>query len=177
MFAIYLGYVKLLPNHVQKLTVYQDSNRIQQYFSSKKQPTLWRALPALEELQSTWEKKCDNPKYAIYEDALTAGLDKLKKYYSCLDKKPGFVLALGKRFNLIGQIYTNRNSKVLHPYYKLAYIKLAWGCPDEQAAEISGGNPYAKDWQDEAKQIVKRTVRLHIFLYYLSGSTNSTETR
>ena len=47
---------------------------------------------------------------------------------------------------------------VLHPYYKLAYIKLAWGGPDEQAAEIAGGNPYAKDWQDEAKQIVERTV-------------------
>ena len=28
----------------------QDSNRIQQYFSSEKEPTLWHALPALEEL-------------------------------------------------------------------------------------------------------------------------------
>jgi hypothetical protein len=48
---------------------------------------------------------------------------------------------------------------VLHPYYKLAYIKLAWGGPDEQAAEIAAGNPYAKDWQDEAKKIVEMTVR------------------
>lgn len=75
---------------------YQDSNRIQQYFSSEKQPTLWRALPALEELQSMWEKKHDNPKYALYKDALTDGLEKLQKYYSRLDKKPSFVLALGK---------------------------------------------------------------------------------
>jgi hypothetical protein len=53
---------------------------------------------------------------------------------------------------------------VLHPYYKLAYIKLAWGGPEEQAAEIARGNPYAKDWQDEAKKIVERTVRSFSFI-------------
>ena len=51
---------------------------------------------------------------------------------------------------------------VLHPYYKLAYIKLAWGGPDEQATEREGGNADAKDWQDEAKQIVEKTVSFHI---------------
>ncbi len=56
---------------------------------------------------------------------------------------------------------------VLHPYYKLAYIKLAWGGPDEQAVEIVGGNPYAKDWQDEAKQIVECTVSSFIILLLL----------
>ncbi|KAH8985848.1 hypothetical protein EDB86DRAFT_2809925, partial [Lactarius hatsudake] len=121
--------------------ILEDSNRIQQYFSAKKEPTLWRALPALEELQSAWEMKRDSPKYALYKDALTDGLEKLRKYYSRLDKKPSFVLAL-----------------VLHPYYKLAYIKLAWGGPEEQATEIAAGNPHAKDWQDEAKKIVENTV-------------------
>lgn len=48
--------------------------------------------------------------------------------------------------------------KVLHPYYKLAYIKLAWGGPDEQAVEKAAGNVNAKDWQDEARQIVEKTV-------------------
>jgi hypothetical protein len=52
--------------------------------------------------------------------------------------------------------------KVLHPYYKLAYIKLAWGGPDEQAAEKAAGNADAKDWQDEAKQIVEKTVSFFI---------------
>jgi len=47
---------------------------------------------------------------------------------------------------------------VLHPYYKLAYIKLSWGGPEEQAAEIEAGNRDAKDWHDEAKKIVERTV-------------------
>ncbi|KAI0260130.1 hypothetical protein BGY98DRAFT_1104760 [Russula aff. rugulosa BPL654] len=34
-----------------------DSNDIQQLFSSEQQPTMWRALPALEELQTAWEDK------------------------------------------------------------------------------------------------------------------------
>ncbi|KAF8971662.1 hypothetical protein BDZ97DRAFT_1650536 [Flammula alnicola] len=121
--------------------ILRDSNHIQQYFSAEKQPTLWRALPALEELQSTWEKKRDSPRFDLYKNALTDGLEKLKKYYARLDEKPSFVLAL-----------------VLHPYYKLAYIKLAWGGPEEQAAEIAAGNMDAKDWQDEARKIVERTV-------------------
>jgi len=48
--------------------------------------------------------------------------------------------------------------EILHLYYKLAYIKVAWGGPEEQAAEIEGGNSYAKDWQDEARKIVEKTV-------------------
>src|SRR5712675_1533921 len=57
---------------------------------------------------------------------------------------------------------------VLHPYYKLAYITLAWGGPEEQATEIVAGNPNVKDWQDEAKQIVKRTVShvIHLIQFY-----------
>jgi hypothetical protein len=47
---------------------------------------------------------------------------------------------------------------VLHPYYKFAYFKLAWGDPEEQAAEIKTGNSDAKDWQDDARKIVERTV-------------------
>lgn len=47
---------------------------------------------------------------------------------------------------------------VLHPYYKLAYIKLSWGGEKEQAAEIAAGNPKAKNWHDEARQLVERTV-------------------
>ncbi|KAF8270623.1 hypothetical protein EI94DRAFT_1570736, partial [Lactarius quietus] len=111
------------------------------YFSSKKQPTLWCALPALEELQTSWEKKHDLLKYTLYKDALSDGLAKLGKYYLCLDEKPSFVLALA-----------------LHLYSKLAYIKLTLGGPDKQAAAIEAGDPFVKDWQDKAKKIVERTV-------------------
>lgn len=45
-----------------------------------------------------------------------------------------------------------------NPYYKLAYIKLAWGGPEEQAAEIASENLNAKDWQDEARKLIEKTV-------------------
>jgi hypothetical protein len=113
-------------------------------------------------LQSAWEKKRDSPAFNLYKDALTDGLEKLKKYYSRLDEKPSFVLALGKLsewFKFFFNTFIYWLSTVLHPYYKLAYIKLAWGGPVEQAAEIEAGNPDAKDWQDKALKIVEKTVR------------------
>ena len=48
----------------------------------------------------------------------------------------------------------------LHPYFKLAYIKLAWGGPAEQEAECEAGNPFAKDWQDEARKLLENMVRV-----------------
>ena len=47
---------------------------------------------------------------------------------------------------------------VIHPYYKLAYIKMVWGGPEEQAHEQECGNPYAKDWQDKALKIVEKAM-------------------
>jgi hypothetical protein len=47
---------------------------------------------------------------------------------------------------------------VLHPYYKLQYIKLAWGGEKEQAEERAAGNWNAKNWQDEAQKILKAMV-------------------
>ena len=69
---------------------------MQQYFSSEHLPTLWRALPAIEQLQTAWEAKRDDERFAIYQDAITDGLEKIRKYYSCFDKKPSYVLALGR---------------------------------------------------------------------------------
>ena len=53
-------------------------------------------------------------------------------------------------------------SQVLHPYYKLTYIKLSWSGPKEQATEVEQGNPLAKDWHDEAKKIVEKMVRCSV---------------
>lgn len=78
-----------------RLTYLQDSKDIQHYFSSERLPTLWRALPALEELQTAWEAKRDSDKFFLYKDAINDGLEKLQKYYSRIDSKPTFVLALG----------------------------------------------------------------------------------
>jgi hypothetical protein len=48
---------------------------------------------------------------------------------------------------------------VLHPFFKLNYIKHAWGGEEEEAAEIQAGNLYAKNWQAEARKILEDTVR------------------
>lgn len=69
---------------------------MQHCFSSEQLPTLWRALPAIEELQTAWEAKRDDPHFAIYYDAINDGLAKLQKYYSRFDEKPAYVLALGE---------------------------------------------------------------------------------
>jgi hypothetical protein len=46
----------------------------------------------------------------------------------------------------------------LHPYYKIAYIELAWGGAKEQEAEYEAGNFESKNWQDEARKILEKTV-------------------
>jgi hypothetical protein len=56
------------------------------------------------------------------------------------------------------------NEIVLHPYYKLAYIKLAWGGPDEQEKERAAGNQQAKNWQDEAKKVMETKVVFNSYL-------------
>ena len=66
------------------------------HFSAEKRPMLWRVLPVIEELQTAWEAKHDNPKYTLYHDAINDGLNKFNKYYSCFDQKPSFILALGR---------------------------------------------------------------------------------
>ena len=33
------------------------------------------------------------------------------------------------------------------------------GGPEEKEVEIAEGNPFAKDWQDEARQVLERMVR------------------
>ncbi|KAG1749057.1 uncharacterized protein EDB91DRAFT_1040623, partial [Suillus paluster] len=121
--------------------IISDANNIQHYFAHDRQPTLWRAIPALEELQTTWEAKSEAPRFSLYKDAIQRGLAKISKYYCRFDDKLVYVLAL-----------------VLHPYYKLVYIKMAWGGPDEQKTEHEAGNLNAKDWHNKALQIVEKTM-------------------
>ena len=78
--------------------ILKDSNDIQELFSSEQQPTLWCTLPALEELQTTWEDKQTLPRFLLYQDVIDAGLGKLQKYYSCIDTKLVFILSLGTFF-------------------------------------------------------------------------------
>ncbi|KAG2354330.1 hypothetical protein BDR07DRAFT_1192107, partial [Suillus spraguei] len=132
-------------DHVEDTRIIiSDANEIQQYCSSESQPTLWHAIPAFKELKMAWEQKRSMPKYELYQVAVQKGLDKVNKYYQMMDKKPMYVLAL-----------------VLHPYYKLEYIKMPWGGPEEQECECVAGNLNAKDWHDEALKVVETTMEAY----------------
>ena len=64
------------------------------------------------------------------------------------------------------------------PYYKLAYIKLAWGGPVEQAAEIAAENPEVKNWQAEAKKNSRKSCMFYYYLLtitILTGTGNTME--
>ncbi|KIK78607.1 hypothetical protein PAXRUDRAFT_163534, partial [Paxillus rubicundulus Ve08.2h10] len=91
-------------------------------FSSDRLPMLWRAIPAIEELETAWETKCDAACFALYKEAVQRGLQKIGKYYNRFNEKPVYILAL-----------------VLHPYYKLDYIKMAWGGSEGQERECLSG--------------------------------------
>jgi len=108
---------------------------------------------------------------------------KIKKYYSRFDEKPAFIIALGE---YLPCLVSGRYSLfiALHPYYKLAYIELAWGGAKEQEAERRAGNPDAKNWQDEACKILEKTVRnlprnpskseaMYLMTRYRSSSTGT----
>ena len=96
MLEIFLRYVTYISTFRFHVYGRQDLNRVQHYFSAEKQPTLWHALSVIEQLQTVWEAKRDDPKYNLYQDAIQDGLDKLSKYYSCFNQKPSYILALGK---------------------------------------------------------------------------------
>ncbi|KAG6905515.1 hypothetical protein DXG01_002278 [Tephrocybe rancida] len=140
---------KLLDNNwarvIDTRDILADSNHIQQLFSSE-EPTLWCAIPTLEGLLAAWEEKKKDPHFTIYVDTLDAGLNKIMKYYLLLNQKPSFVLA-----------------PLLHPYFKLNYIKMAWGGAKEQEAERCTGNTNAKNWQDKALKIVKNTNQCQLY--------------
>jgi hypothetical protein len=47
---------------------------------------------------------------------------------------------------------------VLHPYFKLEYIKIAWGGSEDQAEELARGNRGAKNWHEEAVKVIEAAV-------------------
>ena len=97
----------LLPadwEHVKDMrAIISDANNVQQCFSAEQHPTLWRVVPVLEELQTSWEGKRADPRYEPYHLAIDRGLAKIGKYYNRLDDKPVYILALGRSTAVIYQ--------------------------------------------------------------------------
>ena len=139
--------------------IISDMNSLQQYFSHENKLSLWHVIPAFEELQMAWESKSSTQKFKPYETAINHSREEISKYYNKFDDKPVYILSLGTwvfysiSYHVLINILT-----VVHPYYKLAYIKMAWGGPEEQAHEREAGNLNAKDWYDKAHKVVERAM-------------------
>lgn len=80
-----------------------------QTFSHSSRPTVYRAFPVIEFMQTKWEQMAANPKYAIISQALNAGLDNLRKWYRTLDNSNMYFISL-----------------VLDPRIKMAYFRRQW---------------------------------------------------
>ncbi|KAH9012214.1 hypothetical protein EDB83DRAFT_2321965 [Lactarius deliciosus] len=65
-------------------------------------------------LATAWEAKHHKRSFAKYHDVIDKGLAKIKKYYSCFDEKPTYIIALGSRRLSIGK-ETNTQSVTNSP--------------------------------------------------------------
>ncbi|KAF8228069.1 hypothetical protein L208DRAFT_1293488, partial [Tricholoma matsutake] len=81
------------------------------------------------------------------------------RYYVWFDQKPGYILGYA--------------SSLL--YYKFEYIKVAWGGTEEQVNECAVGNQNAKNWQDEARKILKDTTPVSQDTNTMASNTNNRE--
>jgi hypothetical protein len=58
---------------------------VQQTFSNKHIPTVWRIIPSLEFLIKHWESMVEQPRYRDVKEAITEGIQSLKKWYRKVD--------------------------------------------------------------------------------------------
>ena len=47
---------------------------------------------------------------------------------------------------------------MLHPYYKLNYIRVEWGGEEEYLAALDAGDPNARDWNKYAREVTEKAV-------------------
>ena len=52
---------------------------MQQTFSNEQTPTVWHIIPSLEFLIKQWESMAEKPKFHKVKDAMTNGVENLKK--------------------------------------------------------------------------------------------------
>ena len=80
-----------------------------QSFSHSTRPSVYRALPVIEQMQQRWEAMVKDRKYAQIVPALKASLENLRKWYRSLDDSSIYFICL-----------------VLDPRIKLAYFEKHW---------------------------------------------------
>ncbi|KZT27265.1 hypothetical protein NEOLEDRAFT_1061268, partial [Neolentinus lepideus HHB14362 ss-1] len=89
--------------------VLQEPSEAHQNFSSMNKPTLWAAIPILENLQNGWESMAKDSHFSQVKDAINAGLDNLRKWYKKTDASSAYFIM-----------------HMLDPRWKLAYVTVQW---------------------------------------------------
>ena len=151
---MYFQYVFAESEPATDLIPVQDTNKVLHRFSTIKYPNIYCAITAFEALQTAWETKLACNCYSAYHNALHNGLGKLHKYYNKFDQKLAFLLALGESLQYLPHSLLTV-VPVLHPYFKLEYIKKHWGREEEQKKEIVNENKNARNWKNEALQVIE----------------------
>lgn len=67
---------------------------IQKQFSSEREATVWRILPALEQFLEQLSHFCNNPKYHVFSAALDKCIAVVKKYYNKTDNSAVHIINL-----------------------------------------------------------------------------------
>ncbi|KAJ7193211.1 ribonuclease H-like domain-containing protein, partial [Mycena pura] len=80
----YIGY-KLSYSEWDKIVIIHEALRepanVTQTFSRERTPTVWRIIPTLEFLIKRWETMSTQPRYDEIKEALSAGVESLKKWF------------------------------------------------------------------------------------------------
>lgn len=103
---------------------------MQEQFSSKSMPTVWRIVPVYERFTKTWQTMSRQRSMAPLEKAINSGITNLEKYYNKIDKSLATTMSLCKSvvvLSVIGYWHTIRLES-LHQEL-LLYSILDWRRP------------------------------------------------
>jgi hypothetical protein len=74
--------------------VCQAAANVQEAFSAEYYPTVWRILPLYEDFIAQWRALAEDPKMAILELAINAGIESVEKYYNKTDNSPAHIVSM-----------------------------------------------------------------------------------
>jgi len=81
------------------LIYFKEPRNAQSTFSSETEPTLWRAIPILECIQTNWTTFSKLDKFKPLHTAIQKGLKKLEKWYTNIKQSDSYYTCLGLPFH------------------------------------------------------------------------------
>ena len=115
---------------------FKEPRNAQSAFSSETEPTLWKAIPILECIQTNWTTFSKLDKFKPLHAAIHKGLAKLEKWYTNIKESDTYYTCLGLPFCFILDLtFTIAYYLVLHPGIKQVYCEQKWDSISFNAAK------------------------------------------